>query len=296
MMRLSVASSLLPQPPATARTATTPEMPAIRRSIISEASLGSRVVRVGMLTAGGDCPGLNAVIRGATRRLLEEGHEAVGLRRGYEGLAEPSLRMPLGRREVTGILQLGGTILSTSSFDPWMEPQGVERVRAAQETDPLDAVIAIGGEHTMMITRGLHEELGIDVIGVPKTIDNDVVGTDFTFGFDTAVQTATDAIDRLRTTAQSHDRIMVVEVMGRNVGWIATFAGIAGGADGIVIPELTLTVEEMCEAIARRHARGKHFSIIVVSEGAELAFASGEKRVIRATEERDEYEIGRAHV
>jgi 6-phosphofructokinase 1 len=245
-------------------------------------------MRVGMLTAGGDCPGLNAVIRGATRRLLDEGHEAVGLRRGYEGLAEPSLRMALGRREVTGILQLGGTILSTSSFDPWMEPEGVERVRAAQASDPLDAVIAIGGEHTMMITRRLHEELGIDVVGVPKTIDNDVVGTDYTFGFDTAVQTATDAIDRLRTTAQSHDRIMVVEVMGRNVGWIATFAGIAGGADAIVIPELTLTVEEMCAAISHRHERGKNFSVIVVSEGAELAFASGERRVI-GSKETDDY-------
>jgi ATP-dependent phosphofructokinase / diphosphate-dependent phosphofructokinase len=240
-----------------------------------------------MLTAGGDCPGLNAVIRGATRRLLEEGHEAVGLRRGYEGLAEPSLRMPLGRREVTGILQLGGTILSTSSFDPWMEPDGVERVKRAQESDPLDAVIAIGGEHTMMITRRLHEELGIDVVGVPKTIDNDVTCTDFTFGFDTAVQTATDAIDRLRTTAQSHDRIMVVEVMGRNVGWIATFAGIAGGADAIVIPELTMTVEEMCRFVTRRHERGKNFSIIVVSEGAELAFESGERRVIGSTQTDD---------
>jgi 6-phosphofructokinase 1 len=246
-------------------------------------------VRIGILTAGGDCPGLNAVIRAATRRLLEYGHEPIGLRRGYQGLADPSMRVPLDRRAVTGILQQGGTILSTSSFDPFREPDGVERCKAAQASDPLDAIIAIGGEHTMMITRRLYEELGLPVVGVPKTIDNDVVGTDYTFGFDTAVQTATDAIDRLRTTAQSHDRIMVVEVMGRNVGWIATFAGIAGGADGIVIPELELTVEEMCEAIARRHAHGKHFSIIVVSEGAELAFASGERRVVRASEARDEY-------
>ena len=160
---------------------------------------------------------------------------------------------------------------------------------AAQEADPLDAVIAIGGEHTMMITRRLYEEVGIPVVGVPKTIDNDVVGTDYTFGFDTAVQIASDAIDRLHTTAQSHDRVMVVEVMGRNTGWIAVFAGIAGGADGIVIPELELTVEELAEGIARRHERGKDFSIIVVAEGAELAFASGEKRVVRASEERDAY-------
>lgn len=242
-----------------------------------------------MLTAGGDCPGLNAVIRAATRRLIEHGHEPIGLRRGYQGLAEPSMRVELDAHAVTGILQEGGTILSTSSFDPWMEPEGVDRVRAAQESDPLDALIAIGGEHTMWITARIHSELGLPVVGVPKTIDNDVVGTDYTFGFDTAVQAATDAIDRLRTTAQSHDRIMVVEVMGRNVGWIATFAGLAGGADGIVIPELELTVEEMCEAIARRHARGKHFSIIVVSEGAKLAFASGETKVIRASDVRDEY-------
>jgi 6-phosphofructokinase 1 len=246
-------------------------------------------MRVGMLTAGGDCPGLNAVIRAATRRLEEGGHEAVGLRRGYQGLADTSLRHGLDRRIVAGILQLGGTILSTSSFDPFREPQGVERVLEAQRNDPLDAVIAIGGEHTMMITRQLHEELGLAVVGVPKTIDNDVVGTDFTFGFDTAVQTATDAIDRLRTTAQSHDRVMIVEVMGRNVGWIAVFAGLGAGADGIVIPEIPTTVEELAENMLRRHERGKHFSIIVVAEGAKLAFASGEQRVVRASEERDQY-------
>jgi 6-phosphofructokinase 1 len=181
---------------------------------------------------------------------------------------------------VTGILQLGGTILSTSSFDPWMEPEGVERVRAAQASDPLDAVIAIGGEHTMMITRRLHEELGIDVVGVPKTIDNDVVGTDYTFGFDTAVQIATDAIDRLRTTPESHDRVHGRGGHGPQRRLDRHLRGHRGGADAIVIPELTLTVEEMCAAIAHRHERGKNFSVIVVSEGAELAFASGERRVI----------------
>jgi ATP-dependent phosphofructokinase / diphosphate-dependent phosphofructokinase len=247
-------------------------------------------VRVGILTAGGDCPGLNAVIRAAAARLLEHGHEPIGLRRGYEGLADPELRQPLDRRSIAGILQLGGTILSTSSFNPFREERGVERVREAQATDPLDAVVAIGGEHTMMITARLHAELGLPVVGVPKTIDNDVVGTDLTFGFDTAVQTATDAIDRLRTTAQSHDRVMIVEVMGRNTGWIAVFAGLAGGADAIVIPELELTVEEMAEAIERRHTeRGKRFSVIVVSEGADLAFASGEHRQVRASEETDQY-------
>jgi phosphofructokinase-like protein len=245
-------------------------------------------MRVGILTAGGDCPGLNAVIRAAARRLLAHGHEPVGLRRGYRGLAECD-HLPLDQRGVSGILPLGGTILSTSNYNPFREPDGLEKVRAAQAADPLDAVIAIGGEHTMMITRRLSEELLLPVIGVPKTIDNDVVGTDYTFGFDTAVQTVTSALDRLHTTAQSHNRVMVVEVMGRNTGWIAVFAGIAGGADGIVIPELELTVGEIAAAIQRRHERGKDFSIIVVAEGAKLAFESGERREIRASDEVDGY-------
>ena len=245
-------------------------------------------MRVGILTAGGDCPGLNAVIRAAARRLQAHGHEPVGLRRGYRGLAERD-HMPLDQKAVSGILPLGGTILSTSNYNPFREADGIARVRAAQAADPLDAVIAIGGEHTMMITRRLSEEVGLPVIGVPKTIDNDVVGTDYTFGFDTAVQTVTSALDRLHTTAQSHDRVMVVEVMGRNTGWIAVFAGIAGGADGIVIPELELTVEEIAAAIQRRHERGKDFSIIVVAEGAKLAFSSGERREIRASDEVDGY-------
>lgn len=245
-------------------------------------------MRVGILTAGGDCPGLNAVIRAAARRLLTHRHEPVGLRRGYRGLAELD-HLTLDQRGVSGILPLGGTILSTSNYNPFREPDGLEKVRAAQGESPLDAVIAIGGEHTMMITRRLSEELGLPVIGVPKTIDNDVTCTDYTFGFDTAVQVATDAIDRLHTTAQSHNRVMVLEVMGRNTGWIAVFAGIAGGADGIVIPELELTVEEIAAAIARRHERGKDFSIIVVAEGAELAFESGERRQIRASEDTDSY-------
>lgn len=241
-----------------------------------------------MLTAGGDCPGLNAVIRAATRRLLRSGHEPIGLRRGYRGLAEREW-VPLDERAVSGLLPIGGTILSTSSFDPCREPAGLERVRDWQQRDPLDAVIAIGGEHTMMITRRLHEQLELPVIGVPKTIDNDVTGTDFTFGFDTAVQVAADAIDRLHTTAESHDRVMIVEVMGRNVGWIALFAAIAGGADGVLIPEVAQTVEELAAGIEARHRRGKNFSIIVVSEGAELAFADGERRTVRASDERDEY-------
>jgi 6-phosphofructokinase 1 len=246
------------------------------------------VVKVGVLTAGGDCPGLNAVIRAVVRRTLAGGHEAVGLWRGYAGLAERSY-VELDMRAVSGILHLGGTIISTSSYDPFREPGGVEKVNAAVAEDGFDAIVAIGGEHTMTITRRLYEEHGVPLIGVPKTIDNDVPCTDFTFGFDTAVQIASDAIDRLHTTAQSHDRVILVEVMGRNTGWIAVFSGIAGGADAIVIPELELTVEEICNAINARHDRGKSFSIVVVAEGAALAFASGEKRQIRTSQETDMY-------
>jgi ATP-dependent phosphofructokinase / diphosphate-dependent phosphofructokinase len=249
-------------------------------------------VRVGVLTAGGDCPGLNAVIRAVTRRCLNGGHEVVGLRRGYLGLAERTY-FPLDMRSVSGILPLGGTILSTSSFDPFREPEGLERVDAAITDDGFDAIVAIGGEHTMSITRRLWDEKRLPVVGVPKTIDNDVPCTDFTFGFDTAVQIASDAIDRLHTTAQSHDRVMVIEVMGRNTGWIAVFSGIAGGADAILIPELELTVEETCQAINTRHERGKDFSIVVVAEGASLAFASGEKRQVRASPETDQYGYSR---
>ena len=244
-------------------------------------------MRIGVLTAGGDCPGLNAAIRAVARSAIQQGDEAVGIRRGYQGLAENDY-MPLAMSQVTGILHQGGTILSTSSYEPIREG-AVEQVAAAFEQQRFDAVVAIGGEHTMEITRQLHRDHGLPLVGVPKTIDNDVGGTDFTFGFDTAVQIVTDAIDRLHTTAQSHDRIMVVEVMGRNTGWIAAYAGIAGGADCIVIPEQTTTVEEICRDVTRRHDRGKDFSIIVVAEGAKLAFASGEERLIQPIKESDEY-------
>jgi 6-phosphofructokinase 1 len=240
-----------------------------------------------VLTAGGDCPGLNAVIRAVARSAIERGDEAVGIMRGYRGLAEREY-LALDMFAVSGILHLGGTILRTSSFEPFREG-AVDAVKEAIAADELDAVVAIGGEHTMMITRRLWDETGLPVIGVPKTIDNDVTGTDYTFGFDTAVQVATDAIDRLHTTAQSHDRVMVVEVMGRNTGWIAVCAGLAGGADGIVIPEVATTIEELADGISVRHERGKDFSIIVVAEGASLCFASGEQRQVRSSEATDEY-------
>jgi ATP-dependent phosphofructokinase / diphosphate-dependent phosphofructokinase len=244
-------------------------------------------MKIGVLTAGGDCPGLNAVIRAVARSAMEKGDEAVGIRHGYRGLAEGDY-IPLDAFTVSGILHLGGTILGTSSFEPIREG-AAGRVKAAFSEEGLDAVVAIGGEHTMEITRRLYEEFGLPLIGVPKTIDNDVAGTDFTFGFDTAVQIVTDAIDRLHTTAQSHNRVMVVEVMGRNTGWIAAYAGLAGGADGIVIPEVTTTVEDVVAGILRRHERGKDFSIIVVAEGAKLAFASGEERLIQPIKDTDEY-------
>lgn len=245
-------------------------------------------MKVGILTAGGDCPGLNAVIRAAARRLLQEGHEPVGLVAGYRGLARREY-IPLDRQRIRGILPLGGTILGTSSFNPYREERGVELVKQAVEEDGFDAVIAIGGEHTMMMTRRFHLEEGLNTIGVPKTIDNDVVGTDFTFGFDTAVQIATDAIDRLHTTAASHDRVIVIEVMGRNSGWIAAFSAIAGGADGLIVPEFDTPVEEIAATLEQRHAAGANFSIIVAAEGANLAFADGESRQIRANETTDDY-------
>jgi 6-phosphofructokinase 1 len=244
-------------------------------------------MRIGMLTAGGDCPGLNAVIRAVTRAAIYRGDEAVGIMRGYQGLAERDY-MELDMRTVSGLLPLGGTILRTSSFEPSTE-NAVDRIVAAFEQDSLDAVVAIGGEHTMEITRELHEEEGLPLVGVPKTIDNDIVGTDFTFGFDTAVHVVSEAIDRLHTTAQSHDRIMVVEVMGRNAGWIAAYGGIAGGADGILIPEVDTPCEELARGIKQRHDRGKNFSIIVVAEGANLAFEGGEVRQVRVSDQTDEY-------
>ncbi|MTD43967.1 ATP-dependent 6-phosphofructokinase [Conexibacter sp. W3-3-2] len=225
--------------------------------------------KVAVLTAGGDCPGLNAVIRAIVHRFHDAGGEVVGLRLGYQGLAERAF-LPLPLAAVSGFLTRGGTMLGTSAFDPTREPEGVERCRAALADEGIDAIIAIGGDHTMHISRKLVTEHGLPVVGVPKTIDNDIVGTDWTFGFDTAVHVATEAIDRLRTTAASHDRIIVLEVMGADAGWIAVHAGMAGGADAILIPELSLTVADIAAAIRKRHARGKRFSIVVVAEGALL--------------------------
>src|SRR5881275_2370979 len=235
-------------------------------------------MRVGILTGGGDCPGLNAVIRAAGRRVMTRGGEVVGVREGWKGLVE-GLFEPLGPREISGLLPRGGTIIGTTRTNPFKLDGGVENVLATFANAELDALVAIGGEDTLGVATRLYEQHDFPVVGVPKTIDNDLNGTDYTFGFDTAVFIATEAIDRLHTTAESHNRVMVVEVMGRHTGWIAVRSGIAGGADVILIPEQPVSIDEACDDIRRRHERGKDFSIVVVSEGYELegAHEAGER-------------------
>jgi ATP-dependent phosphofructokinase / diphosphate-dependent phosphofructokinase len=226
-------------------------------------------MKVGMLTGGGDCPGLNAVIRAVGRRVMTRGGEVVGVLEGWKGLVE-GLFEPLGPREISGLLPRGGTILGTTRTNPYKLDGGLEKVLANFERGGFDALVAVGGEDTLGVAAQLHEEHDFPVVGVPKTIDNDLSATDYTFGFDTAVWIATEAIDRLHTTAESHNRVMVVEVMGRHTGWIAVASGIAGGADMILIPEQPVSIEDACKELRRRHERGKDFSIVVVSEGYEL--------------------------
>ena len=236
-------------------------------------------MRIGVLTGGGDCPGLNAVIRAVVRVSTDRGHEMVAVRDGWKGLTE-GLFAPLGRREVSGILPRGGTILGTTRTNPYKVDGGVEAVLRHFAEQRLDALVAVGGEDTLGVANSLHREHELPVVGVPKTIDNDLSGTDYTFGFDTAMTIAAEAIDRLHTTAESHNRVMVVEVMGRHTGWIAVMSGIAGGADVILIPEQPITVEEACADLVRRHEGGKDFSIVVVSEGYQLTYESGEQHLV----------------
>ncbi len=225
-------------------------------------------MRIGILTGGGDCPGLNPVIRAAVRTAIHEGYEIVGIQNGWRGLVEGNDK-PLDLSAVSGILHRGGTILGTSRSNPYKDPASLESAKKNFKVIGLDALIAIGGEDTLGVAAKLYKE-GFRVVGVPKTIDNDLSGTDFTFGFDTAVNIAMEAIDRLHTTAESHHRIMVVEVMGRHAGWIALHSGIAGGADLILIPEVPIKMSEVVEVIRRRNDRGKKFCIIVVAEGAKF--------------------------
>ena len=224
---------------------------------------------VGILTGGGDCPGLNAVIRAVVRASDAAGWDTVAALEGWRGLVDGNFR-DLGPSAVSGILPRGGTIIGTSRTNPFNLEGGVEKVMQNFSDRGLDALVAIGGEDTLGVAARLYREHALPVIGVPKTIDNDLSGTDYTFGFDTAVTIATEAIDRLHTTAESHNRVMVVEVMGRHAGWIAVMSGIAGGADVILIPEQPVDFQEVAAGIRSRHARGKNFSIVVISEGCEL--------------------------
>jgi 6-phosphofructokinase 1 len=226
------------------------------------------IKKVGVLTGGGDCPGLNPVIRAIVRKGIEGyGYEMLGIYHGWAGLLKIN-NGPLDLRAVSGILHRGGTILGTSRTNPAKEKDGYEKVQENFKKLGLDALIAIGGDDTLGVAQKLCK-MGLNVVGVPKTIDNDLSATDFTFGFDTSVNIVMEAIDRLHTTAESHDRVLVVEVMGRHAGWIAVYGGIAGGADYILIPEEPFELEVVCDSLKKRHKTGKNFSIVVAAEGAQ---------------------------
>lgn len=230
-------------------------------------------MRVGLLTGGGDCPGLNAVIRAAVKKGLQFGYEFTGIKDGWRGLVEPST-VPLTKDTISGILPLGGTILGTSRTNPLKTPKDTEALLKNIKGLSIDAIICIGGDDTLSVAAKLFG-MGIKTVGVPKTIDNDLSGTDFTFGFDTAVSMVTWALDRLHSTTEAHHRVMVVEVMGRHAGWIAVYGGIAGGADCILIPERPFDIEEVCGCVRRRKEEGKSFSVIVAAEGAYPKEAGG---------------------
>jgi ATP-dependent phosphofructokinase / diphosphate-dependent phosphofructokinase len=229
-------------------------------------------MKIGVLTGGGDCPGLNAVIRAVVRKgTFTYGDEFTGFLEGWRGVIEDNV-MPLDLEAVGGILPRGGTILRTSRTNPSKRPDGIERCMATLDKNKLNSLIAIGGDDTLSVAQKLYES-GVKVVGVPKTIDNDLGGTDYTFGFDTACNIVCEALDRVHTTAEAHNRVMVVEVMGRDAGWIALYSGIAGGADVILIPERPFDVDKVAESIRQRHERGLYFSIVVVAEGAKFASA-----------------------
>jgi phosphofructokinase-like protein len=248
--------------------------------------------KIGILTGGGDCPGLNAVIRAVVRKSIRDyNYQVLGILEGWRGLMEYGLTVELNLDKVSGIIHRGGTIIKTSRTNPFKVKDGVKKIIDKKKALGLGAIIAVGGEDTLSVAAKLTEE-GVEVVGVPKTIDNDIWGTDYTFGFDTAVNIAMDAIDRIHTTAESHNRVMVVEVMGRHAGWIAIEAGIAGGADFILIPEKPVDLDKVCEAICKRHERRRDFSIVVVAEGAKIASGEGEKKeeiMVVQEEEKDAF-------
>jgi 6-phosphofructokinase 1 len=224
-------------------------------------------MRIGILTGGGDCPGLNPVIRAVVRKSLLEGYSVTGIKNGWKGLVENDV-IPLDINAVSGILPRGGTILGTSRTNPYKKEGDLAKAKENFHKLDLDALIAVGGEDTLGVAAKLLKDGIPHIVGVPKTIDNDLSATDYTFGFDTALNTAMECIDRLHTTAESHHRIIVAEVMGRHAGWIAIEAGIAGGADVILIPEIPVDLDDVCGQLKKRHERGKTFSIVVVAEGA----------------------------
>jgi ATP-dependent phosphofructokinase / diphosphate-dependent phosphofructokinase len=246
-------------------------------------------MKIGVLTGGGDCPGLNTVIRAVVRKgTFTYGDEFIGFLEGWRGLVEDNI-MPLDLEAVGGILPRGGTILRTSRTNPSKRPDGIERCIETLAKYKIDALIAIGGDDTLSVAQKLHEH-GVKVVGVPKTIDNDLGGTDYTFGFDTACNIVCEALDRVHTTAEAHNRVMVVEVMGRDAGWIALYSGIAGGADVILIPERPFDVDKVADSIRQRHERGRYFSIVVVAEGAKFASTeSGQGAPVMQDAGKDEF-------
>jgi 6-phosphofructokinase 1 len=225
-------------------------------------------LRVGILTAGGDCPGLNAVIRAVVRRASADGGQVLGIRNGWLGLTKDEEPIELSRESVRGILPRGGTILGTSRFNPLESEETVARLKSIFARYDLGALVVVGGDGSLRTALELWRTHALPVVGVPKTIDNDIGGTDFSFGFDTAVGIVTEAIDRLHSTAESHHRVMVVEVMGRHTGWIAAYGGIAGGADVVLVPEHPFSLSKVCDFIRQRETQGSPFSIIVVAEDA----------------------------
>ena len=246
-------------------------------------------MRIGVLTGGGDCPGLNAVIRSIVRKAtLESSAEVFGFYDAWDGVMEQR-GVALDDASVRGTLPRGGTILGTRRGSPLETSDGVDRVKRSLADLAIDALVVIGGNGSLTVGSILSEQHGIPVVGVPKTIDNDVVGTDTTFGFNTAVQIATDAIDRLHTTAESHDRVMVVEVMGRDAGWIALHAGIAGGATAILVPEVPFDINKLSDVVAHRHDRGRYASVVVVAEGAKPLVGVGDNALVLPDRQRDLY-------
>ncbi len=246
-------------------------------------------MRIGVLTGGGDCPGLNAVIRSIVRKAtLESSAEVFGFYDAWDGVMEQR-GVALDDASVRGTLPRGGTILGTRRGSPLETSDGVDRVKRSLADLAIDALVVIGGNGSLTVGSILSEQHGIPVVGVPKTIDNDVVGTDTTFGFNTAVQIATDAIDRLHTTAESHDRVMVVEVMGRDAGWIALHAGIAGGATAILVPEVPFDINKLSDVVAHRHDRGRYASVVVVAEGAKPLASVGDNALVLPDRQRDLY-------